>query len=133
MLLADDGHEVSVLERDPAPLPCAPEDAWAAWSRRGVAQFRQIHYLTPRVRHLLEAELPKGALTAVALRHQPLADVTTEHRAEDDELVALTARRPVAEAAVADVADRTEGLTVRRGVAARGVRTGAEALPACPT
>lgn len=127
MLLAGDGHEVRVLERDPAPPPRGPDDAWATWSRRGVAQFRQIHYLLPRVRHLLEAELPRvaDALTAVALRHQPLADVTTERREEDDELVALTARRPVAEAAVAGVADRTDGLVIRRGVGVRGLLSGA--------
>lgn len=134
MLLARDGHDVTVLERDPAPPPPTPADAWELWARRGVAQFRQIHYLLPRVRQLLEAELPDvaAALGAVALRHHPLADVATDRREDDHELVALTARRPVAEAAVAGVADRTVGITVRRGVGVRAVRTGAEALPGVP-
>lgn len=134
ILLAEDGHDVTVLERDPAPPPYAPADAWTAWSRRGVGQFRQIHYLLPRVRHLLEAELPgvAAALGDVALRHDPIADVATDHRDDDDELVALTARRPVAEAAVAGVAERTGGLTVRRGVGVRGLRTRTEVVAGAP-
>ena len=42
MLLADDGHEVTVLERDPD----GPTDAgasWESWERRGVSQFRLPH------------------------------------------------------------------------------------------
>ena len=48
MLLARDGHEVTVLERDEQPVPDSPEQAWDGWKRGGVAQFRQAHYLTPR-------------------------------------------------------------------------------------
>src|SRR5688572_19791646 len=39
MLLARDGHHVTVLERDPAPPPVDPAHAWAEWQRRGVNQF----------------------------------------------------------------------------------------------
>jgi 2-polyprenyl-6-methoxyphenol hydroxylase-like FAD-dependent oxidoreductase len=34
MLLARDGHQVTVLERDPAEPP-PPAQAWEAWERRG--------------------------------------------------------------------------------------------------
>ena len=84
MMLARDGHGVTVLERDPAPVPETPEAAWERWERRGVAQFRRAHILVARGRHVLDAELP---------------DV------RDDELVMLTARRPVVEQVVA----RAEG------------------------
>jgi len=47
MMLARRGHDVTVFERDSKPLPASPEDAWQAWERRGVAQFRQPHYLHP--------------------------------------------------------------------------------------
>ena len=40
-LLARDGHDVTVLEKDDHDLPDSPLDAWEQWSRRGVAQFRQ--------------------------------------------------------------------------------------------
>jgi 2-polyprenyl-6-methoxyphenol hydroxylase-like FAD-dependent oxidoreductase len=50
LLLSRDGHDVTVLERDAAPVPTSPEDAWEQWARAGVTQFRQTHYLTPRGR-----------------------------------------------------------------------------------
>ena len=58
MLLAGDGHEVTVLERDPAPPP-APTEAWDSWERRGVNQFRLLHFFQPRMRIELERELPR--------------------------------------------------------------------------
>ena len=64
LMLARDGHEVSVLERDPSPVPGTPERAWEQWERHGVVQFRQAHYMQPRGRAVLEDELPDihGAL-----------------------------------------------------------------------
>ncbi len=61
LLLARDGHAVTLVERDPAPVPHEPAGAWEDWSREGVAQFRQPHYLQPRGRMLLEEELPDVA------------------------------------------------------------------------
>ena len=49
LLLARDGHRVTLLERDPAP-PTRPEDAWTGWERRGVNQFRMLHYFLPPAR-----------------------------------------------------------------------------------
>ena len=49
MLLAEDGHEVTLLERDAAEPP-APTEAWEAWERRGVNQFRLLHFFMPRFR-----------------------------------------------------------------------------------
>jgi predicted NAD/FAD-dependent oxidoreductase len=58
MMLARQGHDVTVFERDNEPLPGSPEEAWQASTRRGVAQFRQAHYLQPPVGHLLDSHLP---------------------------------------------------------------------------
>ena len=58
MMLARDGHSVTILERDPAPVPDSPEAAWEQWDRDGVAQFRQAHFIQARGRHVLDAELP---------------------------------------------------------------------------
>ena len=58
LLLARDGHDVTVLERDPDPLPGKATSAWEAWARSGVAQFRQPHNLMPGLRRVLEADLP---------------------------------------------------------------------------
>lgn len=138
MLLAGDGHRVTVLERDGAPPP-RPEVAWDGWERRGVNQFRLLHYLLPRWRELVEAELPGVAAAfdaAGATRYDSLAripaEITGGPRPGDEELVALTARRPVAESVMAAVAESAPGVEVRRGVAVRGLRTGASAEAGIP-
>ena len=57
-LLAADGHDVVVLERDRAELPASDLEAWQDWSRHGVAQFRNPHWLHPGGRAVLESQLP---------------------------------------------------------------------------
>ena len=138
MLLAKDGHEVTVLERDPSPPP-APGEAWASWERQGVNQFRMLHMFLPRFRQLAEAQLPEvisGMEAAGALRLNPLegapVELTGGPRPGDEEVEAVTARRPVAESVVAAVAVATPGVTIRRGVAIRGLLTGAEASAGVP-
>ena len=46
MLLAEDGHEVTLLERDAAEPP-VPAEAWEHWERTGVNQFRLLHFFSP--------------------------------------------------------------------------------------
>jgi NADPH-dependent 2,4-dienoyl-CoA reductase/sulfur reductase-like enzyme len=43
MMLARQGHSVTILEHDTEPRPGSPEEAWRAWERQGVAQFRLPH------------------------------------------------------------------------------------------
>src|SRR5688500_7794043 len=130
MMLAKDGHEVTVLERDAAPPP-DPSEAWDSWERRGVGQFRLPHFLLPGFRHVVEAELPEviAALEAAgALRLNPLGPFAEAMDPEGvNELV--TARRPIVEAAVASAAAATPGVTIRRGVALAGVVTDAGTDP----
>ena len=134
-LLAKDGHEVTVLERDAASPP-APGAAWDDWERRGVNQFRLLHFLQPRWRQMVETEIPELASAmdaAGAARYNPLDLIPEEiigpRRARDGECTALTARRPVAESASASVAEATPGVTVRRGVAIAGLDVGPPAAP----
>lgn len=54
MMLARDGHEVTVLERAPAAVPASAREAWESWERRGVPQLHQPHNLLPRDRQILE-------------------------------------------------------------------------------
>lgn len=132
MLLAREGHQVQVLERDPAPAPDTPDAAWERWERRGVNQFRMIHLFLPRFRQLLEAELPavaKNLEQAGGLRYNLAAEVPDSvsggFTADDEQFTMLTARRPVVEAAMADAAAETEGLEVQRGAAAAALLTAA--------
>lgn len=126
MLLANDGHEVTVLERDPAPPPDVTGDAWEAWERRGVNQFRLPHFLLPGFRALMEVELPvvvDELLAGGANRFNPLGPFAEAMDPEGTHVV-VTARRPVVEAAVARAVVRTPGVTVRRGVPVAGVVVG---------
>ena len=139
MLMAKDGHEVTVLERDPSPPPATPIDAWEQWERKGVNQFRLLHMFLPRFRQIASVELPEviaGMDAAGALRINSLVDAPVEltggPRPGDEELEAVTARRPVAESVVASVAQATPGVTIRRGVAIQGVLTGTPAAPGVP-
>jgi 2-polyprenyl-6-methoxyphenol hydroxylase-like FAD-dependent oxidoreductase len=130
MMLARDGHDVTVLERDPEPVPQTAQEAWDGWTRGGVGQFRQAHYIQPGARIVLEQELPEvaAALTAAgALRFDPIGFMPPsiadrDPRPDDERFVALTARRPVFEQVVADAAEDEPNLDVRRGVAVSGLR-----------
>ena len=105
LMLARDGHRVTVLERDAAPVPTDPAAAWERWARAGVTQFRQAHYMQPRGRHVLDAELPdvrQALAEAGALRFDPLdvmpPGITDRERREGDErFVTWTARRSTIE------------------------------------
>jgi 2-polyprenyl-6-methoxyphenol hydroxylase-like FAD-dependent oxidoreductase len=129
MMLANDGHDVTVLERDPEPPP-APDAAWDEWERRGVNQFKMLHFLLARFRLVAEAELP-GLIEAMeaagALRMNPIEgipdDVTGGRRDGDERFATVTARRPVAESVVDTMAAATSGVTIRRGVGVTGLLT----------
>lgn len=124
MLLARDRHDVTVVERDPAAVPETAEEAWERWIRGGVAQFRQPHYVHPRARHVLDAELPDvrdalvaaGALRFDSLTTAPPSLPALEPRADDERFLTLTARRPILEQVVARSATAEPRLDIRRGV-----------------
>jgi 2-polyprenyl-6-methoxyphenol hydroxylase-like FAD-dependent oxidoreductase len=129
MLLARDGHEVTVLERDPAgpPPPERADAAWEGWQRRGVNQFRLPHLMLPRWWGLLRVEVPevRYPLEAAGARYLNLvAALPVERRGpmreDDDRFETLTARRPVLEAALSAAAEAA-GVSIRRGVTVTGV------------
>ncbi len=128
MLLANDGHEVTVLERDPSPPPASTDEVWDDWERRGVSQFRLPHFLMPGFREMMDAELPtviEELMVGGAHRFNPLGPFADVMDPDGDHVV-VTARRPVVEAAVGRAAARTPGLTVRRGAAVEGLVVGSE-------
>ena len=135
MVLARDGHEITVLERDPAEPPPAAQ-AWDDWSRRGVNQFRLPHFMLARWRTLMAQELPEAldavraaggaVVNPVALMPEALRGPI---RPTDEQFETVTARRPVLEAAIATVAANTPGVTIRRGVTVTGLRSEARTNP----
>jgi 2-polyprenyl-6-methoxyphenol hydroxylase-like FAD-dependent oxidoreductase len=138
LMLTKDGHDVTLLERDSGPRPGSPEEAWQDWERRGVAQFRQPHFLQPGGRQVLDARLPE--VTEALVRSQATAfDVLTiiprsitdrAPREGDERFVTVTGRRPVMEHAVASVAEQC--VDVRRGVEVAGLVTGTPAAKGIP-
>jgi 2-polyprenyl-6-methoxyphenol hydroxylase-like FAD-dependent oxidoreductase len=138
MMLERDGHQVSVLERDPDPVPDSPEEAWGAWERRGVGQFRQPHYVHAAGRLVIESYLPEvrtalldaGAGTFDVLSLLPPSIEDRAPRPGDERLVSLAVRRPVLEYAVARAAQSR--FEVRRGAAVTELLTGRSAAPDLP-
>ena len=112
MMLTKQGHEVTVLERDDGGVPGSPDEAWQAWDRHGVAQFRQPHYLHAAGRQVLDEALPEvtqalrgaGATAFDVLALMPPFITDRAPRDGDERFVTLTGRRPVIEYAVATAA-----------------------------
>ena len=140
LLLARDGHDVTLLERDAQALPDDPHQAWDTWARKGVAHFRQPHNFMPGLRRLLETDLPDvqaGLRRAGASRYDlvnPLPPMFADRspRPIDAELWTYTARRPVGEWVFANAAQQEPGLTIRRGTQVTGLLTGRSVIPGTP-
>lgn len=140
MLLAREGRTVTVLERDSEDVPDTVEQAWQAWDRRGVAQFRQLHNLHPRVRLLLEAELPdvrdglsrNGAYRMNMIGGLPPMITDREPRPGDDRFLTDTARRSTAEYTVAAAARNEPRITIERGVKVADVLIGPSVVNGVP-
>ncbi len=140
MMLARDGHEVTVLERDPAPVPVSPAEAWSSWPRPGVPQHHQPHSLFPRTWAVLEADLP-GMIDAlagagctwvdpVAMLPPTMAD--TSPRPDDDRFRFITGRRPIVEWTFGRAAAEHDGVAVRRGVSIAALVTDEPVVPGSP-
>ncbi|HUS62859.1 MAG TPA: tryptophan 7-halogenase [Acidimicrobiales bacterium] len=129
MLLAREGHRVTVLESDPTHPPADPVAAWDSWGRKGVPQFDQPHNLFPRARQIMDDDLPgltEAILAAGGARMNPMANLppTLADRSPfpgDERFEYVNARRPVLEAVIAHAAAATEGVSIRRGARVSGL------------
>jgi len=129
LMVAKQGHDVTVLERDPAPPPSTTQLAWDRWERHGVMQFRQPHYLLPAGYRVLREHLPEVARaleSAGAVAHSmlsPLPPGITDRapRRDDEKFLTRTARRPVLDQAMASAAGTL--VEIRRGVRVTGLLT----------
>jgi 2-polyprenyl-6-methoxyphenol hydroxylase-like FAD-dependent oxidoreductase len=140
IMLAADGHDVTVLEADPQPPPATPAQAWEDWSRKGVAQFRQPHNLFARIRHICDEELPgiteqllaAGCVWVDYLASLPPTMSDQSARPGDDAVRFVTGRRPVVESVFAAAAANQPGVSVSRGVRVSELLAGPSAIPGVP-
>jgi glycine/D-amino acid oxidase-like deaminating enzyme len=108
MLLAGEGHEVTVLEADPTAVPDDPASAWGRSDRHGVAQFHQPHNLFARARQVMDDDLSgltDALLEAGGIIIDPMAALPPtiadfSREADDDRLRFANDRRRLAEMAV---------------------------------
>lgn len=129
MLLARDGHQVTVVDRDGGPGPAGVERAWGGWKRQAVSQFHSPHLLLARGTQVLQTELPDvvDALDAHgALRFNPVALGLARIdpaglRPEDERFTMVTGRRPMLEWVLGSCLAREPGVTVRRETAIEGL------------
>ena len=142
IMLAREGHDVTVLEADDDGGPAAAGKAWDDWDRRGVSQFRQPHNLLARFRTVADKEIP-GLTEALAKAGCVWIDYMDEHtlppgiadrapRPDDARFRFVTGRRPALEWTVATVAAAEPRVDVRRGVKIRNLIKGASAVPGVP-
>lgn len=132
LLLARDGHSVTLLDRDDGPLPAGVEEAWESWDRRGVGQFRMPHILLSRGTSILCGELPdvaarlrmSGGLRVNTLDSVLTSGETRDHESDDDRFDMLTGRRPTIDWVLAVTAAIEASVTVRRGAAVSGLVAG---------
>ena len=136
MLLAEDGHDVTLLERDGAEPPGSDRGVGglgAPWCQPIPAAALLPAPVPGRARARASPRVVKALEAAGALRMSPIAgapvELTGGVRPGDDDFETMTGRRPMVEAVLAAAALATPGLTVRRGVAVAGPRGGRPGRP----
>lgn len=131
MLLAADGHRVTVLDRDSVEL----RDR----KRPGVRQFGQPHILLPGGMRLLESELPAVVEELRAVGGRPYNTISGTwgigrvgpERPGDDRFETLPMRRLLLETALLTAARRTDGVTLRQA-RVTGLLSGERRAPGSP-
>jgi 2-polyprenyl-6-methoxyphenol hydroxylase-like FAD-dependent oxidoreductase len=116
--LARDGHEVDLLEADPAPLTDDPLQAFEAWTRKGAPQVWHSHAFLARLRNLLRDEVPdfhRALLERGAYEvrfGENLPPTLKEFRAEpeDEDLTLLACRRITFEWVLRSIVEREPGV-----------------------
>ena len=126
-LLTRHFSRVVVLERD-VRKETTPANAFVAWDRPGVPQFRHSHAFLARIRQVLLAHLPEvmERLREVGVKEIRLLDtapagMTFVPEPDDEDLVLLSCRRATFEWVLRDVVARRQGVVLREGVGVAGL------------
>ena len=130
-VLARQGHQVTVVERDDTPMPSSADEAFD-WDRRGAPQVRHSHAFLAKLVGLLRRDYPdvyaellaQGATEMRFGEDLPPTIVDFQRLAEDDELVMLACRRTTFEWVVRGAALAEGHVTFRTGVGVDGLLAG---------
>lgn len=128
LVLARQGHRITVIERDDTPMPGSADEAFD-WDRRGAPQVRHSHAFLARLVGLLRAEHPDvyAALLAEGATELRIGDdpppTITDFQPEpgDEELVMLACRRTTFEWVLRRSALAEGGVVFRTGLAVDGL------------
>jgi 2-polyprenyl-6-methoxyphenol hydroxylase-like FAD-dependent oxidoreductase len=127
LTLAQEGHDVVVLDHDPPPPAGDADEVFQRWAAPGVAQHRQPHNFLGLGRAVLRDRLPEVYAALMASGATEVDQATflgdAPRVAGDDDLATVACRRPVFDAvlrrAALEVADvrqaEVTGLDVRSG------------------
>lgn len=129
LMLARDGHRVTVLERDDTDVPATADEAFDNWDRRGASHARQSHALLARLRRILRERAPdvlaallqQGATELSVERILPPEITDREPRPGDDDLVLLCCRRLTIEWVLRTAVIAEPGVVWRGGVGVAGL------------
>jgi 2-polyprenyl-6-methoxyphenol hydroxylase-like FAD-dependent oxidoreductase len=129
LLLARDGHRVTVYERDDTDLPDTADEAFEKWERRGAPHARQSHALLARLHRTLKVRAPdvldmlaeQGATELTVERILPPGIEDRAPRPGDEELVLWCCRRLTIEWVLGRVVTAEPGVMWRRGVGVDGL------------
>lgn len=139
LVLARQGHEVVVVERDDTPMPTSADEAFD-WDRRGAPQVRHSHAFLARLVGLLRTEHPdvyqalldEGATEMRFGEDLPPSITNFIRLPEDDELVMLACRRTTFEWVLRRCALHEGSVTFRTGLGVDGVVTSESELDGVP-
>jgi len=129
LLLARDGHRVTVYERDDTDLPSTADEAFDRWDRRGAPHARQSHALLARLYRILRERAPdvlaalvdQGATVLDIERILPPDIEDREVRPGDEDLVLMCCRRLTIEWVLRQAVTSEPGVTWRGGIGVAGL------------
>ncbi|HRD46642.1 MAG TPA: FAD-dependent oxidoreductase [Caulobacter sp.] len=125
LALGGSGRRIDVLERDPAAPDGGADEAFEAWSRRGVGHLRHSHAFLARLRRIIADRHPDllEDLRAAGVQELNFFDGLTEQarakyrpQPEDSQLTVLTSRRTTLELVLRRYVERMPSVQIRSGV-----------------
>jgi 2-polyprenyl-6-methoxyphenol hydroxylase-like FAD-dependent oxidoreductase len=131
LALGEQGHRVTILERDHSPLPPSADEAFERWERKGAPQVYHSHAFLARLRNLLRDRHPdvlkqlldEGAAELRFTENLPDAMPPHDPFPDDEDLVAISCRRLTFEWVLRRKALAIADVELRDGVVVTGLRT----------